>query len=575
MTPKQYFECPKNSLHRSFEALKFFFSNEITVKQVAEKFNFSISHFKRLRQNFLNKLESGVDPFFQEIKPGPKKRQTEDSTIERVSSLRKQNYSIADIRACLQADNISLSLETIDNILKAEGFAPLPKRTNQERFSIILPKKIIPPKSQTRTAQDETFHTEIHAGPLVFMPLLEELNIIQAIETSDFPGTSDLSATQMVMSFLALKLLGGLRWSHDAVWNLDRALGFFAGLNVLPKSTTLSTYAYRVTRESNYNFLLKLSKIFETTEDAALEFNLDFKAIPHWGDASVLEKNWSGSKGKVMKSLLALIVQSPHSGMVSYVDAEIKHCDQNNAVLEFVDFWKKGTGKAPKMLIFDSKMTTYQNLHALNQSNIFFLTLRRRGKKLNDLSSIPDVAWETIKIDRTKGRRQAIRVHDSLCKLRHYEGEVRQIIITDHGREKPAFLITNDLDSDVTNLVQKYAKRWLVEQEIAEQILFFQLNNPSSSICVKVDFDLTMSLLAHNLYRVLANHLTGFEQCTADTIQRKFLENGANVTVSEKNIHVQLKKKTHLPILLAIPWLKKSTLSWMDKTIEFMGATTT
>lgn len=164
MTPKQYFECPKNSLHRSFEALKFFFSNEITVKQVAEKFNFSISHFKRLRQNFLNKLESGVDPFFQEIKPGPKKRQTEDSTIERVSSLRKQNYSIADIRACLQADNISLSLETIDNILKAEGFAPLPKRTNQERFSIILPKKIIPPKSQTRTAQDETFHTEIHAG---------------------------------------------------------------------------------------------------------------------------------------------------------------------------------------------------------------------------------------------------------------------------------------------------------------------------------------------------------------------------------------------------------------------------
>ena len=32
--------------------------------------------------------------------------------------------------------------------------------------------------------------------------------------------------------------------TYDSNWNMDRALGFFAGLNVLPKSTSLSTYSY-------------------------------------------------------------------------------------------------------------------------------------------------------------------------------------------------------------------------------------------------------------------------------------------------------------------------------------------
>jgi len=96
---------------------------------------------------------------------------------------------------------------------------------------------------------------------------------------------------------------------------------------------------------------------------------------------------------------------------------------------------------------------------------------------------------------------------------------------------------------DIRKVVKKYARRWLVEKEIAEQVVFFNLNNPSSSIVVKVDFDLTLSLLAHNLYRVLANNLPGFEHCTAATISRKFLETGARIKVENREIVVSLKKK--------------------------------
>jgi len=150
----------------------------------------------------------------------------------------------------------------------------------------------------------------------------------------------------------------------------------------------------------------------------------------------------------------------------------------------------------------------------------------------------------------------------------------REIILTDHGREKPAFLITNDFELDLSLLVRKYARRWLVEQEINEQIVFFSLNHPSSSIVVKVDFDLCISLLAHNLYRVMARSLPGFENCTVPTLYRKFFENGATVQIQGSMATVRLKKKTHLPILLDVSWLKEVTrLSWMGIDIEFVHGT--
>ena len=168
-----------------------------------------------------------------------------------------------------------------------------------------------------------------------------------------------------------------------------------------------------------------------------------------------------------------------------------------------------------------------------------------------------------------------VRVHDSLIPLRHYTGLVRQVVLTDHGREQPAFLISNDEKLDVSLVIKKYARRWLVEQEIAEQIDFFHLNSPSSSIVVKVDFDLTLSLFAHNLFRVLARQLPGFEHCTVATIARDVLQNGASVCVKGRAITVHLKKKTHLPTLFELPWMKERTrLSWMDASIAFETATT-
>lgn len=108
----------------------------------------------------------------------------------------------------------------------------------------------------------------------------------------------------------------------------------------------------------------------------------------------------------------------------------------------------------------------------------------------------------------------------------------------------------------------------------SEQFIFFSLNNPSSSIVVKVDFDLTLSLLAHNLYKMLSTHLPGFEHCTVATISRKFLENGAQIKIQGKELKVDFKKKTHLPILFSVPWMQSSTyIPWLDLNISYHQGT--
>jgi len=128
----------------------------------------------------------------------------------------------------------------------------------------------------------------------------------------------------------------------------------------------------------------------------------------------------------------------------------------------------------------------------------------------------------------------------------------------------------------VSDVVRKYARRWLVEKTISEQTHFFHLNRLSSSIVIKVDFDLTMTIFAYNLYRLLANALPGFENSTAKTLFEKFTHNDGYVICDDKKITVQLKKKRNLPLVLEmLDNYDVMKFQWLnDRELCIEGATT-
>ena len=51
--------------------------------------------------------------------------------------------------------------------------------------------------------------------------------------------------------------------------------------------------------------------------------NLDFRAIPHFGDESVLQKHWAGARNKKMKGALTLVAQDAASKLILYTAADI------------------------------------------------------------------------------------------------------------------------------------------------------------------------------------------------------------------------------------------------------------
>ena len=159
MEPKQYFMTPQSPEQKKYDALRAYYRDAIPAREVAAQFGYTPGYFKKLRSEFRQALKKGQNPFFPLQKPGPKARNTSQTTMKLIVALRKKNYSIQDIRMALSTQNISVGLNTIDQILKDEGFSPLPRRTHLERHTIISPQKFSPPKCQALTGQDEILYT--------------------------------------------------------------------------------------------------------------------------------------------------------------------------------------------------------------------------------------------------------------------------------------------------------------------------------------------------------------------------------------------------------------------------------
>jgi hypothetical protein len=577
MEPVNFFTQPLSIAQKQYEALRMYFIEKRPVQEVADKFDYTYRGFTTIISEFRKKLNS-EDPagiFFLEKRKGRKVTVNTDQTKELIIGLRKKNYSVEDIKVVLDSKNLAISEKTIYNTIAQDGFSKLPRRTQTVRHQKVV-LKIEAEKSILLSMDVEEFKSSL-AGTLCLLPYIKEYGIDKIIENSDYPQTNSINRLSSILSFIALKASNVRRYSSDDIWCMDRGMGLFAGLNVLPKAAWFTSYSHRVTTQMNHSFLKALHKIW--TEKGLLSdtMNLDFTTIPYWGNTDHLQNNWSGKRNKSLSSMLAVLAHDPDSGIIDYANANVMHENEHAVVLEFLDFYKQGAkeNQLLKYLIFDSKFTNYENLNELNKAKVKFITIRRRGKNIVEkIHNQPASVWKKIRVEAAGNKKRAMKVYEEEVTLIGYEGKVRQIIITGHGKIKPAIIITNDFDLPLEKIIRKYTKRWIVEKTISEQISFFHLNNVSSSMVIKVDFDLTMSILTHNLYKLLAMDLDRYEKLSVQSIFEKFLDNSADIKINESEIVVSLKKKRNLPLILEkMTAFSNVKLSWLgNKNLNFQGA---
>jgi hypothetical protein len=409
----------------------------------------------------------------------------------------------------------------------------------------------------------------------LFLPLLAQLRLDQLAKKARYPGTKMVPAPCALLSLLTLKLLDKERLSHIDDFNCDEALGLFAGLNVLPKKSFATDYSYRTTRNHQQKLLkVWVSKLSPLLFPEASSFSLDFHAIGHRGEETDLENHYQPRRGKAAPSVLTFFAMEQKSQVFCYANANLTRAQQAGEILRFVDFWRNLTGKNPRWLYFDSKLTTYTELSKLTKKDIWFTTIRRRGSSiLKRLDGLPASTWKPAVIDIPKRRHKRIRYVDEQIALRDYEGEIRQVAVKGLGRENPTLFLSNNLEISPRELVMDYARRNGVEDALGSSVNFFHLDCLSSEVRLNVDLDTVLTVLANGCYRWLANQLHGFDDAKPKQLYRKFVETSGAVEIeSGRRIVVYFDRRSHNPILREaqldkgsprIPWLGNRRLEFI------------
>jgi hypothetical protein len=562
---------PADSTQRQYEALRTYFVEGLPSHEVAKRFGYTPGSFRVLCHQFRQNPQRS---FFMQPRKGPHRAPKRDPVRDQVIAMRKQNFSIYDISEALKAEGQSLSPVAVSLILKEEGFARLPRRLDDERPDIPRPTAAAVADVRRLDLRPRQLRTKF-GGLFLFVPYLAAIPFDSLLDEAGLPGSKPIPAAQAMRALLALKLFGNARHSHVMSYVFDEGLALFAGLNVMPKRAFLTEYSCRID-PTCYPVLMRLWHDAANTLGLTYgtSFDLDFHTIPYHGDDARVQKHYVSKRSRRQKGMLAFLAQDATSRVFCYANGQLRKDEQNDEILQFVAYWEQRTGQVPNELIFDSKLTTYANLNRLNQKGIDFITLRRRSQKMRaTIEQTPASAWRRVELQNVSRAYRRPRVLDEQVKLTDYEGPIRQLTVADLGHEEPTLLLTNQLRRSASTLIERYAKRMVIENGIADGIDFFHIDALSSAVAMKITCDLQLTLMASSLYRLLGAQVgRGYEEAKGRHIFRDFIDAVGLITLTDDEIIVRYQKRAHNPLLLAagfadtnvpVPWLG-------DKRLRFI-----
>src|SRR5437667_289583 len=346
-----------------------------------------------------------------------------------------------------------------------------------------------------------------HAGLLLLFPAMAQLGMHELVRSAGYPSTRALSSWQSAGTLLLAKCARRPRVHHAGSLTDDEGLAFTLGLTSLPKATHLGTYSWRVRRESNHKLLAGL-----------------------------------------VAALRPLGLATGEAGFNCDFHAIRHHGD--DAVLE-KHYVPRRSQRTRAVLTF------FAQDHASSEMVYANADITKAGQ-----------ARETI--TRT-GRYRRPRLHEDMVKLTGVSSRVRQIAVKNIGRDEPTLLITHDLATPARELFARYAERMIVENELDAYIGGFHLDALTSGVPLNVDLDTTLTVVAGNLYRLLALKLDRYQNATPDKIWRHFLDATGTLHITGTGVTCALNLRSHHPVLIdagfadleiPIPW-------WDGRTLRF------
>ena len=568
----ELFRTPHMRTHRQYEALRAHFLDGLEAAKVAERFGYSIGSFR----NLCTRLRGNPDlsSFFAERRPGPKAKPDEPVRLRRdrrILELRRTcGLSVGEISQTLKEEGMPAGTTTVQRTLCRNGIGKLARRTPGEREDVLRPATA--PVADVRELDLAPRRLRTGFGGLfLFVADLVRIDLDRIVGDSTMPGSTMIPAGHAFRALLALKLWGVGRPPHVMADILDPGMALFAGLNVMPKRWSLTEYSGRVDPKLCAGLMDRWHRALnalETDLGGDGSFDLDFHTIPWHGKdpETPIEKHYVSKRSRRQKGILAFLARDADARLFVYANARVRKQDQNDEVLRFIEFWQERNGGLPRELVFDSRLTTHANLARISAMGVDFLTLRKRSRSLLDaIDAVPESDWKQVRLTNVGRIYRTPRVLDQRVRISGYPHDIRQLAVRGLGHERPTPLLTNQMRTSASQLVDRYARRMVIENAIADAIDFFHMDALSAAVPMKIDLDLQLTLMASGLYRLMAVRVgNGKQNAKSRTLFRDFVKAPADIAIENHTIDVRIGRRANNPFLLnasytetdiAVPWL--------------------
>ena len=153
--------------------------------EAARRFGYQPGSFRVLCWRFRHHMDRD---FFRASPHGPRTQPRKDAVRDRIIALRKQNLSVYDIRDELERTGPArLSVTAIQEVLRAEGFARLPRRADEERPDRPRPLADAIADVRALLPGPRVFSTRV-GGLFLLLPLLARLDLDTVVAPEQVPG---------------------------------------------------------------------------------------------------------------------------------------------------------------------------------------------------------------------------------------------------------------------------------------------------------------------------------------------------------------------------------------------------
>ena len=373
------------------------------------------------------------------------------------------------------------------------------------------------------------------------------------------PATSP--AISYLLSLLALKLTATRRVSHvhDVAAATPARRPVHRPGPALPKTTALTTYSYQVDHARQAAFphppldkaaICALGPGRQTGRQSSTSTPSCTGAL---SQDPALEKHYMPSRSQRTRSGADLLRKDADSHALLYANADLAKANQGRGGDEPSPTTRRPSPATTRSLfVMDSKVTTQDQLWALTERGIGFITLLARTPKVTAaLHALPAKAWSLDRpCARAGGKSRTIRaIDDPTAKLsRSSPATLRQLAVgRTAGHDEPTLLISNRDALPAKQVIETYARRMNIEQRPRRSHPLPSASTPShSAVPLNVDLDIVLSVLAHTVCAALRRRLPGYATATPDTLQRRFLTTGGARLAARNNQIVVRLEPTHL-----------------------------